>query len=196
MGSARPKVSDWERAVLIILIHSLFDGGLRQCLIMREKSLSSKLSRPGPYLNLSNSKTAKLRLAVCWDQVPGLGKEAFLTFAAVWRAWADPWLNAEIWHTCWESNVKNNYEVSDDPCPPCLGSGTFNIIQVTDDDGVVLDKLFILLSSWNLAHKLGIICIWKTFKISRMTNVLHVSSQKLSKTSESLMMRRRLLTHL
>ena len=41
----------------------------------------------------------------------------------------------EIWHTGWESYVKNNYEVKDDPSPSCLQSGTINILQVTDDDG-------------------------------------------------------------
>ena len=37
------------------------------------------------------------------------------------------------------SNVKNNYEVKDEPCLPCLWSETSNVLQVTDEDIGVLD---------------------------------------------------------
>ena len=48
--------------------------------------------------------------------------------------------------------------VKNDSCPPCLQSGTLNVLQVTDDERVVLDTLLILLESWNWAHSSGIKC--------------------------------------
>ena len=56
--------------------------------------------------------------------------------------------NAEILYTGQKSDVNNNYEVNDDPCPQCLQSGTLNILQLIDDDGGgVLDTLQIMLQS-------------------------------------------------
>ena len=52
---------------------------------------------------------------------------------------------AEIWHTGRESNGKNNYELHNDQCPPCLQSRTLNVLQVIDDDGGALDTLLIIL---------------------------------------------------
>ena len=44
--------------------------------------------------------------------------------------------------------MKNNYEVNGDLCPPCsLSSGTLEVLQVTDDDGEVLDTLLIMLKT-------------------------------------------------
>ena len=41
----------------------------------------------------------------------------------------------------WEKSVKNNYEVKDDSCPPCILSGTLKVTKVPDDYGVVLDTV-------------------------------------------------------
>ena len=45
-------------------------------------------------------------------------------------------------HTGCESNVKNIFIVKN---YPCLWSGTLNVLQVTDDDGVILETLLIML---------------------------------------------------
>ena len=42
-----------------------------------------------------------------------------------------------------------------DPCPPCLQSGTINVLHVTDDNGMVLDTLLIMVETQNLTHMFG-----------------------------------------
>ena len=66
----------------------------------------------------------------------------------------------EDWNFIHSSGIKcqNNHEVKDDPCPPCLWSGTINILQVTDDDKGVLDTLLIMLEIWNFAHRSKMQC--------------------------------------
>ena len=54
-------------------------------------------------------------------------------------------------------------EINDDQCPPCLQSGTLNVLQVTDDDGGVLDTLLIILEIQNFAHMFGGIYDHKLF---------------------------------
>ena len=79
------------------------------------------------------------------------------------------WWQGASWHTsnharmlkfCTQVGyqISNNYKVKYDPCPPCLWSGTLNVLQVTDDDKVLLDTLLIRLECRNLAHRSWIQC--------------------------------------
>ena len=52
--------------------------------------------------------------------------------------------------------MKIKYDVKNDPFPPCLWSGTLNVLQVIDDDMVILDTLLTMPESRNSAHISGI----------------------------------------
>ena len=55
-----------------------------------------------------------------------------------------------------ESHMKKIYHVKDGPYPPCLQSGILDFLQLTIDEGVVLDTLPIMLEILNSADKLEI----------------------------------------
>ena len=74
-------------------------------------------------------------------------------------------------HWWWQKFLNN------DPCPPCLQSGYLNVFQVNEYAWVVLDTLLIRLEFGTHVGN----HIWRTFKMSRMTPLFHVSSQESSK---------------
>ena len=53
------------------------------------------------------------------------------------------------------SIYEENLNDKDDSCPPCLQSGTIKVLQVSDDDGEVLDTLLIMLETQYLVHLFG-----------------------------------------
>ena len=89
-----------------------------------------------------------------------------------------------------ESHNEKINDVKGDLCPPCVQSGTRNILQATNMDRGIFDIHLIMLEHWYLAHMFGIkyqgsfiMSKWPLCSLSSVLNHQHKTGWQCGKES-------------